>query len=67
MRHLLSSAYYPQGNSMTEGINQTIKNPLKIEKGNKIKQVLQKIKNNFNLTYHSALKKTSESLGFKHI
>ncbi|KAG0441142.1 Transposon Tf2-8 polyprotein [Dictyocoela muelleri] len=56
IKHIQTSPYNPTANGISERINSTIKNILRIYKGKLLKDVIAKIETNLNFTYHSIMK-----------
>lgn len=52
IKHVMTSPYNPTANGISERINSTIKNILRIYKGHNLRQIIQKIEVNLNYCYH---------------
>ena len=64
VKHRFSNSYNPQGNSISERINQCIGTNTRIGKGGSLEDVVKKIENNLNSSYHRVLKCSPEEIIF---
>eukprot|EP00477_Mikrocytos_mackini_P003041 GAHX01003661.1.p1 GENE.GAHX01003661.1~~GAHX01003661.1.p1 ORF type:complete len:277 (-),score=36.67 GAHX01003661.1:386-1216(-) len=62
--HRFSSPYNPTGNSISERINQSLGNILRIERGSDIQAVIQRIETNLNATVNRTTGYSAEQLAF---
>ena len=60
--HQPTTAYHPEGNGVSERLNQTIKTLLRIHKGKNLEQALTQATNNLNRTYHRIIGTSPELL-----
>ncbi|KAG0442136.1 Transposon Tf2-9 polyprotein [Dictyocoela muelleri] len=60
--HVKTSPYNPTANSISERLNSTIANILRIYRGFSLSETIKKIEVNLNLTYHSIIKSSPSEI-----